>query len=403
MTVNLDLVRSAAQAVPGRMDRHGAEARQDRWMLELERAMFATGGTKQVELARSGEQARADSPGETAMALAPPLPGAPKPVLPPGAAADDEDHPVPARSAKLPDVPPVIPPHPMASPVQVSGPADPSAEAGVIEVQAGASSRGGPQPAGLGAAGHPGTLRAASAGADCAPSIPSPPAEGHASSVPLSPAAGQAPRVPLPPVAVQARAASLQPAAGQASADSLAPAIGPAPSSPAAGPGTPAHRSVVALAVAGFGRIPLAPAFALALPEAGAEALSLGNPGEVEEGQEGQEGQEGHHPPALPARTNAEAYAKKLMHVYLAKDGVHAWIRDTEMAPAQIRTVVQAISTEFAASGARLATLCVNGKAVSALSTARDDDDVSLIPQDERSDGKPSLATLRPITRQGDA
>ena len=42
MAVNLDPTQGTAASAGGRLDRHDAEARQGRWMLELERAMFST-------------------------------------------------------------------------------------------------------------------------------------------------------------------------------------------------------------------------------------------------------------------------------------------------------------------------------------------------------------------------
>jgi len=42
MAVNLDPTQGAAAPGAGRLDRHDAEARQGRWMLELERAMFSS-------------------------------------------------------------------------------------------------------------------------------------------------------------------------------------------------------------------------------------------------------------------------------------------------------------------------------------------------------------------------
>jgi hypothetical protein len=46
MAINLDPAQSASPSA-GRLDRHDAEARQDRWMMELERAMFSTSAKKQ--------------------------------------------------------------------------------------------------------------------------------------------------------------------------------------------------------------------------------------------------------------------------------------------------------------------------------------------------------------------
>jgi hypothetical protein len=46
MAINLDSTQGAPAATAARLDRHDPDARQDRWMLELERAMFSTSAKK---------------------------------------------------------------------------------------------------------------------------------------------------------------------------------------------------------------------------------------------------------------------------------------------------------------------------------------------------------------------
>lgn len=68
---------------------------------------------------------------------------------------------------------------------------------------------------------------------------------------------------------------------------------------------------------------------------------------------------------AAPAAPRAdETYARSLLHVYRADDGVHAWIRDAGLSQEQVRRVATAMAGEFAQSGAPLAGLTVNGKRI---------------------------------------
>ncbi|MEJ7808063.1 MAG: hypothetical protein WKG03_19345, partial [Telluria sp.] len=82
--------------------------------------------------------------------------------------------------------------------------------------------------------------------------------------------------------------------------------------------------------------------------------------------------------PAGAARKDADGkpFDKRAMHVYVDNQGVHAFIRDAALQAGQLRGMVQALSTELAASGKSLAALTVNGKPVDARgATAQADDD----------------------------
>jgi len=66
-----------------------------------------------------------------------------------------------------------------------------------------------------------------------------------------------------------------------------------------------------------------------------------------------------------PAASGAdEEYHKQLLHLFHGKDGVQAWIRDAELGGARLRAVAQALAAELHGSGARLASLTVNGRRI---------------------------------------
>jgi hypothetical protein len=60
MAINLDPAQGASAPSAGRLDRHDAEARQDRWMQELERAMLSGSAKKQ----RAAQPQRGDAPAQ---------------------------------------------------------------------------------------------------------------------------------------------------------------------------------------------------------------------------------------------------------------------------------------------------------------------------------------------------
>lgn len=252
MTINSDLVQGAVAPLPERLDRQDAQARQDRWMLELERASLASSAKK--------------------LRNAQPLDG--------------------AAAAQAPSLPADAAP---------------------------AAATAGPRAAG------------ASTGADAAGPGP----HGQGAAMP-SPALRMA--------AVHAGVLTTHAAAMSAGV----PAAAPAPAAAAPSSATPAA-DVDAVAQHPAGA-PLT-AFGLApLPDQGAQA-----------------GVELPEPPAYGAEPPADGtqFDKRLMHLFAATDGTHAYIRDAELGAAQARSVAMALGAALADSGQPLTALTVNGKRVS--------------------------------------
>lgn len=67
--------------------------------------------------------------------------------------------------------------------------------------------------------------------------------------------------------------------------------------------------------------------------------------------------------PAARQQTS-EAYARKQLHVYRSNAGVQAWIRDADLNEAQARALVYAMADQLRGAGEKLSALTVNGKAV---------------------------------------
>lgn len=254
MTIHSDSISSASAPSPERLDRHGAEARQGRWMLELERGMFAAGAR---EAAPGAQQAKARAP---APRVDPPA-APPDALAPPAGEGGD-----PGKAAARP----------------------PTAGSGGLVAHA----------------------------------------KGHAGNAAL-PAAGR-PFVAGATALWIAPGPALQLTAGVADTDP------PAPSQ--------ARRTAgVAIAVLA--------AQCDAAPElCDSETRPL--PAEPS--------------PPEPAPGGRPEFDKRLLHIYLKHDGVHAFIRDANLGAAQMPALVQALSAELGAAGRSLAALTVNGRAVDA-------------------------------------
>ncbi len=97
----------------------------------------------------------------------------------------------------------------------------------------------------------------------------------------------------------------------------------------------------------------------------------------------------------------AQPFEKRAMHLYQANDGVHAWIRDADLQSHQLRAVAQAMSAELATSGKTLAALTINGKPVDArVIGARPDEDDAFAEAGESVFATP-LYDLRTPVRKG--
>ena len=62
-----------------------------------------------------------------------------------------------------------------------------------------------------------------------------------------------------------------------------------------------------------------------------------------------------------------QPYAQRKLHLYHGTDGVHAWIRDAELAEFQARSIASALNGELNSSGLKLTALTLNGKKVANL------------------------------------
>ncbi|WP_322401999.1 hypothetical protein [Massilia luteola] len=61
---------------------------------------------------------------------------------------------------------------------------------------------------------------------------------------------------------------------------------------------------------------------------------------------------------------SGEEYAQRLLHLYEHNGDVQAWIRDAQLQPTQARAVAQALAMQLSVQGTRLATLTINGREV---------------------------------------
>lgn len=84
---------------------------------------------------------------------------------------------------------------------------------------------------------------------------------------------------------------------------------------------------------------------------------------------------------------DGKPWDKRAMHVFVDSQGVHAFIRDAALQAGQLRGMVQALSSEMAASGKSLAALTVNGKVVDPRAAASQlEEDDMYTQHEERGD-----------------
>jgi hypothetical protein len=90
------------------------------------------------------------------------------------------------------------------------------------------------------------------------------------------------------------------------------------------------------------------------------------------------------HEPAAPVRragspvsaqTEREPYAPSNIHVIDGEDGMHAWIRDARMTPRQEQAVAQAVIAGFVQQGTLVGSVTVNGRLHGARGDAERDDE----------------------------
>lgn len=347
MAINLDPAQGAAASLPGRLDRHDADARQDRWMFELERAMFSASAKKQ-------------------------------------------------RGAV-----------PLQQHTQVPAQQDGSRPNGDVGPVAAAVQPFSSAPAALRSAG-PGVAHGRRADVD-----PSEHAHAtHATHAAQGAQSAQGAREPddtagaaAPPAAVAAMVAALHKVAcvqtsvtGSATAEGVG-AVAPggfiiaAASANLAAAGGSDHASpaeAVQLATAAP-LVSLGQSAGPPLPDSGAPALSDSD---------------------IPEKFDSSAatladvveFEKRLMHLVVGSDGVHAYIRDAELGAAQMRSVAAALTAEMAASGQSLAALTVNGQRVSPATrhVASDDlatDGLAPITSDEPAAPSPSFQPITPVRK----
>lgn len=77
------------------------------------------------------------------------------------------------------------------------------------------------------------------------------------------------------------------------------------------------------------------------------------------------EGQMDAAPGGRPTASAAdEDYAQRVLHMYQQNGDVQAWIRDAQLQPNQASALAQALAMQLSAQGTRLATLTINGREV---------------------------------------
>lgn len=311
MSINTDRPLSVGTPVASGLDRHGAEARQGRWMLELERGLAAV----------------AKRPG-----------------------AKTAPEPVPMHAANQP-----------LRPVVLGGVAGSAGAATGGAVSAGAApgqealrpdaNRKTPQAA------------AAAAGDDTAQTTSAP-----ALVLPPS-AAGQSGS--LAPHGTTS--AALHPRHAGAAVDTAANGA-PFPGVPSAAAGATAPGSaVIHSQTAPEAHLNVRSAASVASRSAGAQAMEA-NPADLSAPAAGEAGDhvapESHDAEqtkqSKPRSQRGERpeFDRRLLNIYVKHDGVHAFIRDTAIGAHQARQVARAISKEIASAGHALAELTVNGRRI---------------------------------------
>jgi hypothetical protein len=95
--------------------------------------------------------------------------------------------------------------------------------------------------------------------------------------------------------------------------------------------------------------------------------------------------------PAPGLAPEGEEYARSLLHVFRAEDGVHAWLRDASLSGEQVRRVASAMAGELALAGTPLSALTVNGRRILSPGAAGDQ-------PGRHAAGHPGEAPAAPLT-----
>lgn len=479
MTVRLDSLRQPGAGLPDRLNRREADARQDRWMLELERAMLGAkqlppfgaspgpgpseerawngdgvlaaarleaaqprgrashavrekvvDGARQRVLAAPGapveRMEHADASGGLRVAVSrihsgdpAPLaePVAPTPLAPDTAMAfapEDVRPPLVygalarASAAGAPDATPTpmsatatsTPvPVPASTPATTPTPASVSASTPAAPIAQGVSGAAPSMEEGFQTAAMADAPAAARQAMDSVVQLPGALA-GPAATQPGTTASSS---TVLPQASRGGGGASLAGKAGMPEAPAAAGIVVDAASAAIVPmPARPQDIGAIGAAVARAAIVTLAGAPSASAPTGLPTVLQVGRGAAASDAaEEAPEAPEASPLAAAPEEHDAETYAKRLMHVYVADDGVHAWIRDAGLPPQHASAVARAMLAEFGASGQTLAGLTVNGKPVATRAAIPEGDADELLRAEDS--GRERTAPTTTITRTGDA
>lgn len=375
-------------AQAGQPDRQQAEAKQRKWLFELEHALLAMGMKKHE---RAPDRAATEAPTQHRAGAQSGGPMAQQAVPQEGAAT------VPASPDAGQDMP-GLRDHVAEAASSLAG-----AVASVPPVLAGAAA---PEQA-VAALSPAGMASAAVAGRaalpHAAPSLHAGVADGAA--VPDAGAAGSAGPV-ASGQAAQSVAGGVTPdtqAMPNAAPADAAPALpvqsGTVPALMAANAASAAQRADLAGGAAEGGVTALQASRPASI---GAAALGLGAGPQQEPAAVQQPEPEPVEVPlpqdAAPEQAETEPFEKRLMHLYHGTDGVQAWIRDVELNAAQARALAQTLASELGGNGVRLAALTVNGRKV--VASEQDGASAQSMPDalaDDNQAGQPETNIIKEI------
>lgn len=94
-------------------------------------------------------------------------------------------------------------------------------------------------------------------------------------------------------------------------------------------------------------------------------------------------------------------YDKNAMHVFVDKQGVHAFIRDAALQTTQLHALMRSMAAEIAAGGRQLATLTVNGRTVlaRAAEASAEEDDALLAHEPGGESGPTHPSISQPVSK----
>jgi hypothetical protein len=310
MGVKLDLVNPPAHGQGASLDRHNAEARQGRWMMEMDRALFAAVPASAPGVrAAAALRTPASVPGQWVDG------GAPADHPADQAASHSSKHDGLAERRRTPDFEEdegcpqsasdrAMSASSQAQAVQSSGDSQPVSDAANADGAVGSANLA----HGSGRHGHAHDTGVAETGAR---------------SLSAGSADGESDGVPAFAVAAHPHLFGSQGLAAQADGVQIA-----------------------ALAAGRAGAIGLG-GMAVTSPQ-----------GELAEARQLEESEQS----ASGTQSEAEQYSEANLHLFEGKDGVQAWLRDARISEHQARLVAQSMARELAQQGNTLAALTVNGR-----------------------------------------